>query len=631
MSTAATATDACGGTADPHVAITACLADLARNVPAHEVFARLRAIEPAATAPAQRQLFLLARGIANNRLALRGEALGDLEEARRLADAHADRDALGEILRNIAAVHNWRADWREAALTLLDAVAEGANSNDVTAIALALIEAGRLQMEIGRPRGAQFLLRRSLGIAGADLSARERVRASVALLQALTAASLTEEARAHLATLRPLPSDSTPRLELLIEIEAAAVARASGDFAAARAALARAAALVPPHPDCFERVEVDHAEAELALAAGDAARAVELLEPVVSRYATDDLAGREVAARLLHARALDQIGRTEQAQSTLAAALRRALARGLSGHADQVRSRIAARGDVEGGWQPGEGVAGVPAREVGRRFVRQRPLGTGGFGYVARAYDLELGVEVALKRIKLGQLYDPAMRERLLDSARTEIAAASRIDHPGVARLHGLLVEPGGDALLVEELIEGPTLRAVLEQPLKRVQALDLLARIAMALAAVHAANVIHRDLKPDNIILRSGTSPVIVDFGIALIGGAPAIGKGGTRSYMAPEQARGDAVDARADLYSLGVIAHELLTGRLPDAPPAFDFPWSPWSGRKKLVAAGLEPGLADLINRMLAGRRARRPRSVSVVAAYFGEAATQAAASAS
>ena len=321
-----------------------------------------------------------------------------------------------------------------------------------------------------------------------------------------------------------------------------------------------------------------------------------------------------------------RLGRTEQAQSTLAAALRRALARGLSGHADQVRSRIAARGDVEGAWPPGEGPPRVPAQEIGRRFVRQRPLGAGGYGNVARAYDLELGIEVALKRIKLGELYDPAVRDRLLDSARTEIAAASRIDHPGVARLHGLLVEPRGDAFLIEELIEGPTLRAVLGQPLQRAHALDLLARIAMALAAVHAANVIHRDLKPDNIILRSGTSPVIVDFGIALIGGGPAPGKGGTRSYMAPEQARGDAVDARADLFSLGVIAHQLLTGHLPDPPPVFDWARSRWRGRKKLVAAELESSLADLVNRMLAGRRARRPRSAAVVAARFAEAATRA-----
>ena len=214
-----------------------------------------------------------------------------------------------------------------------------------------------------------------------------------------------------------------------------------------------------------------------------------------------------------------------------------------------------------------------------------------------------------------------------MSNSSLEIAAASRIDHPGVARLHGLLVEPGGDAFLVEELIEGPTLRAVMGQALQRAQALDLLARIAMALAAVHGANVIHRDLKPDNIILRSGASPVIVDFGIALIGRGPTPGKGGTRPYMAPEQARGGALDARADLFSLGVIAHELLTGQLPDAPALFDFPRARSQRRKKLVAFGLAPSLADLINRMLAHRRSRRPGSASIVAACFAAAATQAA----
>src|SRR5437868_3483913 len=94
-----------------------------------------------------------------------------------------------------------------------------------------------------------------------------------------------------------------------------------------------------------------------------------------------------------------------------------------------------------------------------RRFVRQRVLGSGAFGKVFRAYDLELGIEVAIKRAARGADYDPARREQLLNAARIEVVAASRLDHPGIARVYGLLPVDGGDTLVIEEFVDGPTLR----------------------------------------------------------------------------------------------------------------------------------------------------------------------------
>jgi hypothetical protein len=166
---------------------------------------------------------LLARGITNNRLGLRGEALGDLHEARQLAEVSADRHDLWEILRAIAVVHTWHGEWGDAMLTMIDAVAEGAAAKDLTAIALVLIEAGRLQIEIGRPTRAKLLLARALSIAGADLGQGERERAEVQLLQALGAAMLPAEGRAHLASMERWLSDAAPRHKLLVEIEAARI------------------------------------------------------------------------------------------------------------------------------------------------------------------------------------------------------------------------------------------------------------------------------------------------------------------------------------------------------------------------------------------------------------------------
>ena len=190
-------------------------------------------------------------------------------------------------------------------------------------------------------------------------------------------------------------------------------------------------------------------------------------------------------------------------------------------------------------------------------------MGAGGYGSVERAYDLELGVEVAIKRISLECIYDLRDRTRLLKSARTEVAAASRIQHPGVVRVYGMLIDGSGDALVIEELVEGQTLRSIMGKPIPVAQALDLITRVAFALAAVHAANIVHRDVKPENIILRDHSSPVLVDFGVAVISGQHhRLPAAGTRNYMPPEQIRGHRLDGRADLYALGVIAHEMLLG---------------------------------------------------------------------
>jgi serine/threonine protein kinase len=209
-----------------------------------------------------------------------------------------------------------------------------------------------------------------------------------------------------------------------------------------------------------------------------------------------------------------------------------------------------------------------------------------------------------------------------------------RIEHPGVARIHGLLIDADGDALLIQEFVEGPTLRAEMEnstKPVEGARALDLLARLSFALAAVHAAGVVHRDLKPENVILRGGVSPVIVDFGIALVGKHDPARGSGTRSYMAPEQAAGRAVDFRADLYSIGIIAHELLAGVPPD--PARVAAFASLASRRRvrairggLAAAGLEPPISDLVASLLAPSRRQRPDSAAVVGTRFAEAAGQA-----
>ncbi|MCA9634805.1 MAG: serine/threonine protein kinase [Myxococcales bacterium] len=207
-----------------------------------------------------------------------------------------------------------------------------------------------------------------------------------------------------------------------------------------------------------------------------------------------------------------------------------------------------------------------PGLLVAGRFEIIRLLGAGGMGAVYLARDLQLKEEVALKVVAGLGLSDPASTERL----RREAAAARRISHKNVVRLHDI-GEEGGLLFLSMEFVDGESLHQRLTRvgPLSGAELRPLLAQLCDGLQAAHAAGVIHRDLKPANILIDRQGQVKLIDFGIARMAhtdGMTATGMViGTAEYMAPEQIRGGAVDARTDLYALGVIIYEALTGRPP------------------------------------------------------------------
>ena len=601
-----------------------CEAALKANAPAEGVLRRLRAVDAQAASPLLRARWLIAKGVAANRLGLR-EALGDFGEAAEIAEKSGDGRLVAEAKRAAAVAHAWRGEGREAGLSLLRALAESMVAGDRAGISLALVEAGRLELEMGRPRDAAALFDRALQH-GEALPPEQKCRAEVNRMQALSAAGAFEEALRLREAIGPDLAGATPRLRLLAAIEQARCYAGTADFAAAARAIAMARALAPADDDAFEAIDIADAEAEIALAQGEYDRAAAKLPAVVARYAEDDLAGREVVARLKHAKALLALGRNDEAASTLAAALRRAVARGLPGHADQARSALAAAGFGEAlAWSDWR--VEISDATLVRRFVRRRPLGAGAQGNVSSAYDLEFGCEVALKRVDLAGLYDTGQRDSLLAAARAEIRAATRVDHPGVARTRGLIVEPGGDATLIEDLVKGPNLRAVMRAPLASAQAFDLAARVAFALAAIHEQNIVHCDIKPENIVLDGAAHPVIVDFGIASLDPGRRA-RGGTPAYRAPEQARGGKVDARADLFALGIVTLEML-GVEPERARRF---WreSFWRGADATSQAlrarqiGEEP--LALLRQLVAPIKFLRPKSAAVVGRCLRDAANAA-----
>lgn len=192
-------------------------------------------------------------------------------------------------------------------------------------------------------------------------------------------------------------------------------------------------------------------------------------------------------------------------------------------------------------------------------------LGRGGMGIVYRAHDLKLDRPVALKFLPQGLSGSPADNVRLLSEAR----AAATINHPNACTIHGI-EEAAGHRFIVMELVEGRTLHDVVRSsPLDPGTAVKHARQIAEALHEAHGRGIVHRDVKSENIMIDARGRVRVMDFGLARLKGAARNTKTGstvgTLAYMAPEQIRGEEADARADIFSFGVVLYEMLTGRVP------------------------------------------------------------------
>ena len=209
---------------------------------------------------------------------------------------------------------------------------------------------------------------------------------------------------------------------------------------------------------------------------------------------------------------------------------------------------------------------------VAARYRIVALAGVGGMGMVYRAHDEQLDVDVALKVLRPEVAADPGFRERF----RKELLLARQVSHRNAVRIHDLGV--AGDLLfLTMDYVPGRSLRALLEEdgPLAPRQAVAIARQLAAALAAAHAEGVVHRDLKPANVLVDEGGRAFITDFGVArsmTVAGPTQIGAVvGTPDYLSPEQARGEPVDGRSDVYALGILLFEMLSGRLPFAGDSY------------------------------------------------------------
>jgi serine/threonine protein kinase len=275
----------------------------------------------------------------------------------------------------------------------------------------------------------------------------------------------------------------------------------------------------------------------------------------------------------------------------------------------------------------------LTGRTIDNKYLLERLLGKGGMGAVYRARRLLIDDAVAIKIVHLGRGSDATMAERF----RREAQSSARLKHPNAVSIYDFGTTADGLQYLVMELVEGESLRAMIKTrgPLIPSLAADILSQVASALDEAHTQNIVHRDIKPDNIIVCQSAGRLrvkVLDFGIAKLKDVTAShltqtgSVMGTPYYMSPEQCLGEEIDARSDIYSLGVVAYEMLTGRVPfDAPNSnavvvqhVNHPPPPLHQ----IRPGISPAIEAVVMRALEKRPALRHQTAGAFAGEFAAA---------
>ncbi|KPJ49752.1 hypothetical protein AMJ40_04900, partial [candidate division TA06 bacterium DG_26] len=193
-------------------------------------------------------------------------------------------------------------------------------------------------------------------------------------------------------------------------------------------------------------------------------------------------------------------------------------------------------------------------------------LGGGGMGVVYKAEDTRLRRTVALKFLPPELTQDSEATQRFVQEAQT----ASSLDHPNICTIYAIEETDDGQMFISMGFYEGQTVKEKIEKgPLEFEEAVEIAVRTAQGLGKAHSKGIVHRDVKPANIIVTDEGHIKILDFGLAKLAGQARITKPGTTvgtvAYMSPEQVRGEGIDHRSDIWSLGIVLYEMLAGRLP------------------------------------------------------------------
>ena len=600
------------------------------------LLAQLDACAALADAPGETGIrYRVARAIVENRNGLYRSALTLLQQARDAAIRDGFPGQLARISREAARVYSWRGNITAASMELLRSIAEleaagtaaGRGGEGTRADrAAALAEIGRLDIEAGRYEAALPALEEAARYAVDLLPRREPGRIALNRCESLFALGRIDECERLIDQSEPLVSNDFPRdlFNLRLLKARCLLERGRDDEAAAVARDAH---------DASGRGEGSYETAEWQLFEGLLKRrqnpeaAVAALREALLRFADDDLPRHEVEAGIRLADILADIGRLPEAEAAIADALKRA--RDLPGLADRVRAAAIRF------WQPekradlaGDNAVSSGAGGRGGRFLVMATLGSGGFGSVQRAIDTATGEEVAIKRLRPDRGQTASAAKLIDGTVRNEVTAAARVPARFAARTRYLNLDPSGELVLVQDFVEGPTLRKVLEDGAADLgRRLAIAAQLARAVAALHQRGVVHRDLKPENVILRNGTDPILIDLGLASLMGTGDVFSGmGTPGYAPPEQWKAGTsakYPGSEDVYALGRMVDELGGAPRPDGR------WGARLTESVRRVLGRESRLNDrlrrIVDRMTESDPARRDVDLGELAGLLDEAAAE------
>jgi len=561
--------------------IEEALLDVRTHAAVESALARAEAI--ASRAPAGSRLLSRSHHV-------RGLALGKLRKTARAAEAllaaaaayESLEDTRGhaEVLDTLGMLYAAEGQLEPASGYFALSVGLKALAGDLYGIALTLGNLGRLHLRAGRFREALSSFSADLRIAKSLEDDRGRARMLNDIARARMGLQDFEGALAALRDALDLAKGKGfADIEFFVRKDTALclVARhresPSPDLlAAARRELDAAETALSPGAEPYLRLLLEAARGEWALAAGDA-DALTRLESSARGFSEAELPDLEIPTLVLLAEAFSLRRLKATAERCLSRALARARKDGYARYLAPIREEMERLELVEGAVEE-RGRLDLARKEPASPdgYTALRLVGKGAFGEVHRALDPRTHRVVALKRLRLEELYDPTERRRLLASTRLEMEAASRIRHPGVARVHAVGTDAEGRTYLVQEFVEGEPLRNLIPRDASAdlASVLACVAKLAAALEELHSHGIVHRDLKPENVMIRDpGGDPVLVDFGVAHV---PRLGDVfgedavvGTYAYMAPEQLLAQPVDGRTDVYALGVVAYEWLAGVRP------------------------------------------------------------------
>lgn len=470
------------------------------------------------------------------------------------------RDSLGSVLADCG-----RLD--DAAHHFSMSIAMKALHQDVDGLAISLGNLGRVQLRAGRVESASECFEADLKLIMGRASDRTRARVLNDLGRARLAAGAIDDAITRLEqslAIAQARGYADVSCFVLKDLTLAFVAKGDLDSAANSSQLA--AESLPPSAESYLWAYWQIAQGTL-LAAQKKREAIELFREACDQFKAIPFVEGELEALIGLAKATLAFGDAKATEQHVLRGLTLARSTSYQRFIPELNKLLfestSSRENTDVGTI--ENALG----DIGSRFITLGRLGGGAFGEVFRVYDISRQFESALKVIRLSDIYDELLRERLKTSVQREIQVGLSVQHPGVARIFEVGNLANDDCFVLQELVEGTPLDSLMRGNKGDLrQGLKLIANIAFALDALHTRGVVHCDIKPANIILRPNGMPVLIDFGVAQVTNHRATDTTsilGSIPYMSPEQAAKRGVDAKSDVYSLGVLAFEWFAGERP------------------------------------------------------------------